>query len=66
MSADVIDHVESLYEKLRAKDAEIARLRAFIESLDGKTIGIRGDGNTFTDDGIVVASDILDEQEKKP
>jgi hypothetical protein len=38
---------------------EIERLRAYIQSLDGKTICIRGEGDTFIDDGIIVASDIL-------
>lgn len=40
--------------------AENERLRAFIQSLDGKTICIRcDDGKSFVDDGIIVASDIL-------
>ena len=40
--------------------AEIERLRTYIQSLDGKTIAIRGEGNMFIDDGVIVASDILD------
>jgi hypothetical protein len=38
---------------------ENERMREFIESLDGKTIAIRSEGDTFIDDGIVVAADIL-------
>lgn len=38
-------------------EAENKRLQDFIWSLDGKTIAIRGDGGTFIDDGVVVASD---------
>jgi len=45
---------------------EIARLRAFIQSLDGKTIAIRCEDNTFIDDGIIVADDIIDEQQPPP
>jgi len=45
--------------KIAKLQAENARLRAYIESLDGKTLCVRGDGDTFIDDGIVVASDII-------
>lgn len=58
---------ESDREAARAKaamiqnlvQAENRRLREFIQSLDGKTIAIRSSDNTFIDDGIVVAADIL-------
>ncbi len=46
-------------QQVERLQAEIERLRAYIESLDGKHIGIRAD-NCFIDDGIVVASDILE------
>ena len=52
--------------ELASAKAEIERLRAFIESLDGKHICICADGGTtFIDDGIVVASDILGKQEPR-
>lgn len=44
---------------------QIARLRTFIQSLDGKTIAIRCEDNTFIDDGIIVAADIIDEQSER-
>lgn len=43
----------------RAK--EIERLRAYIWSLDGKYVGTSADGVTFLDEGIVVATDILED-----
>lgn len=51
-AADVAD-------MLRKAADEIERLRAFIQSLDGKTICIATDGGTFIDDGVIVASDIV-------
>lgn len=44
--------------------AEIERLRAYIRSLDGKHIGTRTDGNTFVDEGVIVAADILGPSEQ--
>ncbi len=38
--------------------AENERLRAYIWTLDGKTVCTRIDGNNFIDEGIIVASDI--------
>lgn len=52
-------HIETARNELRDAATELKRLRAFIQSLDGKTIGIRAEGNTFIDDGIIVASDIV-------
>lgn len=50
--------------RLSERDRENAKLRAFIESLDGKMICIMGDGDTVIDDGIIVASDILNSEAK--
>ena len=46
-------------QQIEQLQAEVEHLRTYIESLDGKHIGIRAD-NCFIDDGIVVASDILE------
>lgn len=46
---------------LTRADTENERLRAFIESLDGKYICIKADDG-FIDDGIIVAADIVREQ----
>lgn len=45
---------------LREAWETIERLRAYIQALDGKTIAIRGENNTFIDDGIIVATDVLE------
>lgn len=37
----------------------IRTLEKYIEDIDGKTVCIRCDGDTFIDDGIVVASDVV-------
>lgn len=52
-------HTRFVGSDIRQMLGEIERLRAFVQSLDGKTIAIRGEGDTFVDDGIIVASDIL-------
>jgi hypothetical protein len=51
-------------EHMVKASAEIKRLRAYIWSLDGKTIAIRGEGNTFIDDGIIIAADVVREPEQ--
>ena len=43
---------------------EIKRLQSYIQSLDGKHVGARTDGNTFLDEGCIVAADILNPLDK--
>lgn len=56
-TANIQNVVRMAIQDIQRMSAEIQRLRAFIWTLDGKTIAIRGEGDTFIDDGIVVASD---------
>lgn len=64
MTGDKTD-VTALVKYAQSLEAEIGRLRAYIESLDGKTICIAGENNTFIDDGVVVASDIIGSHEQR-
>lgn len=45
--------------------AEIERLRDFIQSLDNMTVCFRGANNTFIDNGIIVAADIIGVHEQR-
>ena len=51
--------LESAIADLVQAEDKIERLEAFIWSLDRRTICIRGEGDTFIDVGVVVASDIV-------
>jgi hypothetical protein len=51
--------------EIRRKDAEIARLQAFIKLLDGKTVCIRSSDDTFIDVGYIVSADVLGDDEQR-